>query len=101
MRSRASDSHDHLESGAENPTGRLCAEASIVQSPYSPHRHPHPAGIPSLWIRQTQNYHWMWATALLPAPAVWFLLLQATLFESGSDIVMAQFSFFAIALLWA
>lgn len=60
------------------------------------------ATIPSIWIRQTQNYHWMWATALLPAPVVWFLLLQATLlFESSSGLEAVQFSFFAIALLWA
>src|SRR5579863_6765222 len=43
------------------------------------------ASIPSIWIRRTQNYHWMWATALLPAPVVWLLLLQALLFQSGSE----------------
>ena len=59
------------------------------------------ASIPSIWIRQTQNYHWMWATALLPAPVVWFLFLQAALFfESGSGVPV-QFSFFVIALSWA
>ncbi len=55
----------------------------------------------SIWIRRTQNYHWMWATALLPAPVVWLLLLQALLFESGSEVATVQFSFFSIALLWA
>ena len=60
------------------------------------------ASIPSIWIRQTQNYHWMWATALLPAPVVWFLLLQATLlFERSSGVEAVEFGFFAIALLWA
>jgi hypothetical protein len=60
------------------------------------------ASIPSIWIRHTQNYQWMWVTALLPAPVVWFLLLQATfLFESSSGVAAVQFSFFAIALSWA
>jgi hypothetical protein len=55
----------------------------------------------SIWIRRTQNYHWMWATALLPAPVAWLLLLQALLFECGSEVATVQFSFFSIALLWA
>jgi len=55
----------------------------------------------SIWIRRTQNYHWMWATALLPAPVVWLLLFQALLFESGSEGATVQFSFFSIAVLWA
>jgi len=59
------------------------------------------ASIPSILIRRTQNYHWMWATALLPAPVVWLLLLQALLFESGSEVATVEFSFFSIALLWA
>src|SRR5258708_1831371 len=32
----------------------------------------------SLWINKTENYRWMWVTALLPAPIVWFLLLETT-----------------------
>jgi hypothetical protein len=66
------------------------------------------ASIPSIWIRRTQNYQWMWVTALLPAPVVWFLLLQATFLlesrsgpESSLGIAAVQFSFFAIALSWA
>lgn len=60
------------------------------------------ASLPSIWIRQTQNYQWMWVTALLPAPVVWLLLLQATfLLESSSGVAAVQFSFFAIALSWA
>jgi hypothetical protein len=59
------------------------------------------ASTASIWISRTQNYHWMWATALLPAPAVWLLLLQALLFEGGSEVATVQFSFFSIALLWA
>jgi len=54
-----------------------------------------------IWIRRTQNYHWMWATALLPAPVIWLLLLQALLFQSGSEVATVQLSFFSIALLWA
>jgi len=60
------------------------------------------ASTPSIWVRQTQNYHWMWVTALLPAPVVWLLLLQAILVSEPSlEIAAVQFSFFSFALLWA
>jgi len=60
------------------------------------------ASIPSIWVRQTQNYQWMWVTALLPAPVVWLLLLQAILVSEPSlEVAAVQFSFFSIALLWA
>ena len=41
------------------------------------------ASVPSIWIKRTQSYNWMWATALLPAPIVWLLLLQTTLLSAG------------------
>lgn len=28
------------------------------------------ASVPSIWIKRTQSYNWMWATALPPAPIV-------------------------------
>jgi hypothetical protein len=60
------------------------------------------ASVPSIWIRQTQNYNWMWATALLPTPIVWLLLLETTLLaKDGSSVVAAQLAFFTVALLWA
>jgi hypothetical protein len=66
------------------------------------------ASVPSVLVRQTQSYNWMWATALLPAPIVWFLLLETTLISghaliSGHDgeVVAPQFSFFVVAVLWA
>lgn len=61
------------------------------------------ASVLSIWIRQTQNYNWMWATALLPAPIVWLLLLETTLLAGdGSDNGVAHLlAFFTIAVLWA
>lgn len=37
------------------------------------------ASVPSIWIKRTQSYDWMWATTLLPAPIAWLLLLETTL----------------------
>lgn len=60
------------------------------------------ASIPSIWVRRTQSYNWMWATALIPAPIVWLLLLETTLLSGqGLGVVAARFSFFGVALLWA
>ena len=60
------------------------------------------ASVLSIWVKQTQSYDWMWATALIPAPIVWLLLLKTTLVaDQGSAGVAPQLSFFAIALLWA
>lgn len=56
------------------------------------------ASVVSIWVKQAQNYNWMWATALLPAPIVWFWLLEAT---QGIGVVAPQLSFFAVAALWA
>ena len=63
----------------------------------------HIAGIlPSLWIRQKENYRWMWATALVPAPVAWLLLLQAMLFLAHtSEVEAVRLGFFSIAILWA
>ncbi len=56
----------------------------------------------SIWVRQTQNYNWMWVTALLPTPIVWFLLLEATVFsEHGQAAGAPHLVFFAVATLWA
>lgn len=60
------------------------------------------ASVVSIWVKRTQRYDWMWATALLPAPIVWLLLLKTTLVaDLASGGVAAQFGFFAIAVLWA
>jgi hypothetical protein len=60
------------------------------------------ATVLSIWIRQTQNYNWIWATALLPTPIVWLLLLETTLLAvDGSNVLAAQLAFFTVALLWA
>ena len=60
------------------------------------------ASILSFWVKRTQSYEWMWATALLPAPIVWLLLLETTLLShQGSGVAVPQFSFFAVAVLWA
>jgi hypothetical protein len=60
------------------------------------------ASVLSIWVKQTQSYDRMWATALLPAPIVWLLLLKTTLVsDQGLGGVASQFSFFAIAVLWA
>jgi hypothetical protein len=60
------------------------------------------ASVVSIWVKQTQSYDWMWATALLPAPFVWLLLLKTTLAaDQGSGGVASQFGFFAVAVLWA
>ena len=60
------------------------------------------ASVPSIWVKRTQSYDWMWATALLPAPIVWLLLLKTTLLsDQGLGGVAPQLSFFAVAMLWA
>jgi hypothetical protein len=60
------------------------------------------ASVLSFWVKRAQSYHWMWATALLPAPIAWLLLLETTLlFDQGLDVVAPQFSLFMVALLWA
>jgi len=60
------------------------------------------ASVPSIWVKRTQSYNWMWATALIPAPIVWLLLLKTTLFsEHGLTGVAPELSFFGIALFWA
>jgi hypothetical protein len=60
------------------------------------------ACLPSIWIKQSQSYHWMWATALLPAPIPWFLLLESTLVsENILGTETAQFGYFAVAVLWS
>jgi hypothetical protein len=60
------------------------------------------ASVLSFWVKRTQSYEWMWATALLPAPIVWLLLLETTLLsDQGLGVVAPQFSFFAVAVLWA
>ena len=52
------------------------------------------ASVPSLWVKRTQRHDWMWATALIPAPIVWLLLLETTLFPNhGSDVVAPEFKF--------
>ena len=60
------------------------------------------AGVPAIWVRQTERYNWMWLTALVPAPVVWLLLLETTLLSGrGLDISAAGLGFFAAAVLWA
>jgi hypothetical protein len=60
------------------------------------------ASVPSIWIRRTQRYDWMWATALLPSPIVWLLLLETTLLSGqGLGLAAPLLSFFAVAALWA
>lgn len=56
------------------------------------------ASLPSLWVKRTQSYNWMWATTLLPAPIVWFMLLETTVL---SGVGAPEFIFFAAAVLWA
>jgi len=56
------------------------------------------ASIPSMWVKRTQSYDWMWATALLPSPIVWFLLLRITLASDGTVNVPGLT---AIAVVWA
>jgi hypothetical protein len=60
------------------------------------------ASVPSIWVRRTQSYDWMWATGLLPAPIVWLLLLE-TARLSGQVLgpVAPRRSFFAVAVLRA
>jgi len=36
------------------------------------------AGILCFWLKQTERYDSAWVVALIPAPAVWFLLAKAT-----------------------
>jgi len=56
----------------------------------------------AFWVKRTQSYNWMWATALLPAPIVWLLLLETTLLSAQRiGVVAPQFSFFTVASLWA
>jgi len=60
------------------------------------------ASVPSISVRRTQSYNRMWATALIPAPIVWLLLLETTLLSGqGRGVVAPQFCFFGVALLWA
>ncbi len=60
------------------------------------------AGILSMWVKRTERYNRMWATALLPAPVVWFLLLETTLLSDHSlGMAARQLSFFGVAALWA
>jgi hypothetical protein len=60
------------------------------------------ASLPSIWVKRTQSYNWMWATALIPAPIVWLLLLETTLLSGqGRGVLAPEFSFFGVALLWA
>jgi hypothetical protein len=60
------------------------------------------ASVPSIWIRRTQSYNWMWATAFMPAPIVWLLLLETSLLSGqGRGVLVPQFSFFGVAFLWA
>jgi hypothetical protein len=56
------------------------------------------ASLASIWVKRTGSYNWMWATTLLPAPAVWFVLLETTLL---SGVGTPEFIFFAVAMLWA
>jgi hypothetical protein len=59
------------------------------------------ASVPSIWVRQTERYNWMWLTALIPAPVVWLLLLETTVLSGhGLDISVAGLGFFAAAVLW-
>jgi hypothetical protein len=59
------------------------------------------ASLLSIWIKRTESYNWMWATALNPEPIVWLLLLKTTILSEQGPGVATQFSFFGIALLWA
>ncbi len=60
------------------------------------------ASVPSLWVKWTESYNWMWVTALIPAPIVWLLVLETTLLSKrGLGVVASRFSFFGVALLWA
>jgi hypothetical protein len=56
------------------------------------------ASVPSIWVKQTQSYNWMWATALVPSPIVWFFVLQTTLVPDGGVGIVGLI---AIALFWA
>jgi hypothetical protein len=58
------------------------------------------ASVAPIWVRQTGNYQWMWAMALLPAPIVWVLLLE-TAVGYGLGLAGLQVSVFAVAVLWA
>lgn len=58
------------------------------------------ASVAPIWVRQTGNYQWMWAIALLPAPIVWVLLLE-TAVAYGLGLAELQVSVFAVAVLWA
>lgn len=53
-----------------------------------------------IWLRQTSNYKWMWAVALLPAPIVWVLFLETVVWY-GLPLAELQMSVLAIAVLWA
>jgi hypothetical protein len=60
------------------------------------------ASLLSLWVKRTESYNWMWATAFIPAPIVWLLVLETTLLSKhGSGALARQFSFFGVAFLWA
>jgi hypothetical protein len=58
--------------------------------------------VPSIWVKQTECYNRMWATALLPAPIVWLLLSKMTFLSAdGLGMAAPQFSFFVVVGLWA
>jgi hypothetical protein len=60
------------------------------------------ASVLAFWVKRTQSYNWMWATALIPAPIVWLLLLETTLLsDQRTGVVAPQFTFFTVASLWA
>lgn len=60
------------------------------------------ASAAGIWIKQAQSYNWMWATALLPAPIMWLLILGVVLaFANTFGRETAQLAFFGIGLLWA
>lgn len=56
----------------------------------------------SVWIKQTQSYNWMWATALLPSPIMWLLILETALALANTfGPETAPVGFFGVGTLWA